>query len=110
MSTGEISLILLIIILVMAALALAWYLFMQYRRRMSGAPDHVDLYFQDHFSDIASEWDLMGLEATREWKADISSRLGDVGTRITSLKKGRSEIDRKIVQLETKLSMMEEQR
>ncbi len=108
MTTGEVILLIFILLLVAAAVAAVLYFVLQYRKKQRGAPDHIELYFQDHFSNIASEWDLMSRDSAKQWKNDITSRLTKVGSEIDGLKKQRNAIDARIVNLEHEVTRLEE--
>ena len=108
MENTELVLLILIITIIATIISILIYYYVNHKKHKDGFPDHIDLYFQEHFSHIASEWDLMSHESANKWRHSMLGRLTVVGNEIDTLKHGRNEIDARIVRLERELSLVEE--
>lgn len=80
-----------------------WFLSIMSKRRGS----HVELYFDENFRKIISEWDLLPRDRVKEFKTDMRKRLHRVGTDISYLEEQRVKLNRRLEGVEKEMSKLE---
>jgi len=95
------------VLIILIAIVVVYLIIALIRRGKVSRMKHVELYFDDHFSDIISEWDIVKRSQLSEWKRDMSKRLDSVGVNIDGLMKSRRSIDNRLGALEKELDKIE---
>ncbi|MGA1792447.1 MAG: hypothetical protein ACMUHM_00695 [Thermoplasmatota archaeon] len=93
------------LLLVALVLVIIWY-FQLSRKRKKG-PSHIELYFDENFRGIMSEWDFLTRDKVKDFKKDMLKRLGKVGGDIDGLEKKKTSLDKRMTVLETKMKDLE---
>jgi hypothetical protein len=84
------------------------YLFIAYiRGRREARLQHVELYFDEHFRDVMTEWDLASRTKVKDWNKDMTKRLDNVGKDIGKLSDFKTSFDKRMNSLETDLDKLE---
>ncbi len=98
-----------IVIIAILALSLvlvfAWY--MQLRKKRAQMPSHIQLYFDDNFRKIMTEWDMVTRDRVKTFKKDMNKRLSKVGDDISHLEKERHDLDSRLSTLDKKIGNFE---
>jgi hypothetical protein len=98
-------------VLIIGVLVLAFFLALFWAisgfRKKRKEPSHLQLYFDENFRNIISEWDFTTRDRVKEFKKDISKRLVIVGGDIDNLEKNRMKLDKRMDSLETKMRKLE---
>ncbi len=80
---------------------------MKKKKRAQG-PDHIELYFDEHFRNIIDEWDLMPRAKIKTWKRDMNKKLKVINRDIEGLKKKRLSINSRLDTLGSEMGKLEE--
>ena len=97
--------ILIIGLILLFVVALVWYLSL--RKKRKAMPSHIQLYFDDNFRKIMSEWDFVTRDRVKTFKKDIGTRLNKVGADIDGLEKKKKGLDKRMDRIETRIVKME---
>lgn len=97
--------IIIAVLFVVFILVFAWYLHLKKKKALM--PSHVQLYFDDNFRKIMTEWDMVTRDRVKTFKKDINVRLSKVGVEISHLEKQRSNLDSRLTKLDKKIIKME---
>jgi hypothetical protein len=98
--------VLIIAVLVIALiLVIAWYFSL--RRKRKEMPSHVELYFDENFRGIMSEWDMVTRDRVKSFKKDMSDRLSRVSTSIDDMEKSRKRLESRMSSLDREMSKLE---
>lgn len=98
--------IVVIVVLVIALiLVFAWYIHL--RRKKMAMPSHVQLYFDENFRKIMSEWDMVTRDRVKTFKKDLNGRLSKVGDDITNMENTRKKLDKRLSALDSDINKME---
>lgn len=92
-------------LLVALVLVFAWYLHL--RKKKAQMPSHIDLYFDDNFRRVITEWDMVPRDRVKSFKKDINKRLSKAGDEITSLEIKRTNLDTRLSSLDRKILKLE---
>jgi hypothetical protein len=90
---------------IMLLVSIIWYFSL--RRKRKTMPSHLQLYFDDNFRKIMTEWDFVSRDRVKTFKKDIGARLSKVGTDIDGLEKRRSGLDSRMKRIETRIEKLE---
>jgi hypothetical protein len=96
-----------IIGLLVIALVLVFFWYLSLSKKKKTEPSHIQLYFDENFRNIISEWDFTTRDRVKEFKKDISKRLVIVGSDIDGLEKNRLKLDKRMDSLESKMKKLE---
>ncbi|MFO7791844.1 MAG: hypothetical protein R6W73_02540 [Candidatus Saliniplasma sp.] len=105
----------LIIIIVLAIVFLIYFYFRNRVRKKAleetygRVPSHVELYFEEYFEDIISNWDLLRKKEVNDWADDMNTRLNSVAENINNLKQKKDIIDSEFDSVENRIEMMEKE-
>jgi len=97
----------LILVTVFLIIYLFVYIFKLSKKRGQG-PDHIELYFDEHFRNIIDEWDLMPRAKIKTWKRDMNKKLKVINRDIEGLKKKRLSINSRLDTLGNEMGKLEE--
>jgi hypothetical protein len=86
-------------------LVFAWYLHL--RKKKKAMPSHIQLYFDENFRKIMSEWDMVTRDRVKDFKKDINARLSKVGDDIGHLEDSRKKLDKRLSALDSQITKME---
>jgi hypothetical protein len=95
------------IIAIVLIIALVYLIIVYIRGRREARLQHVELYFDEHFRDVITEWDLTSRNKVKDWDKDMSKRLDGVGKDIDKLSKFKSAFDKRMNSLEADLDKLE---
>jgi len=70
-------------------------------------PSHINLYFEEHFSTLISEWDLITKPKLEGWKQGIQGKLKTIGSGINEISEYRKSLDSRIDKLEKEVIKLE---
>ena len=99
--------IVLIAILALAALIVLISAIVSWRKKKAAGPSHIELYFDDNFRNIMSEWDMVTRDKVKDFKGDMTKRLKTVGSDIDLLYTKKKGLDKRMNTLDKKISKME---
>lgn len=85
-----------------------FYLIYQANKKRRSGPDHIDLYFDEHFRNIIDEWDLMPRAKIKTWKRDMNKKLKVINRDIENIKKKRVGVNTRLDALEKGMKTLEE--
>jgi hypothetical protein len=68
---------------------------------------HVQLYFEEHFPDMISEWNLITRPKLDTWFSNMAARLDKVEKDISTVKSSREVLDSRLDRLDARLTTME---
>ena len=77
-------------------------------KKKKGGPDHIQLYFDEHFRNIIDEWDLMPRSKVKTWKKDMNKKLKVISRDIGTIKKKKTSINSRMSALEKGMKNLEE--
>jgi peptidoglycan hydrolase CwlO-like protein len=86
-------------------LTFLWYRSLSKKKKAE--PSHLQLYFDENFRNILSEWDFATRDRVKEFKKDISKRLTSVADDIDVLDKKKVKLDKRMSKLELKMKELE---
>lgn len=86
-------------------LVFAWY--MHLRKKRAQMPSHIQLYFDDNFRKIMTEWDMVTRDRVKTFKKDMNKRLSKVGDDISHLEGKRNDLDSRLSTLDKKFTKLE---
>jgi hypothetical protein len=70
-------------------------------------PSHTELYFEEYFPSLISEWDLITKPKLQRWKKGISGKLKSIGSDIDEVVGYRKDIDKRLDTLEKDVVKLE---
>ena len=70
-------------------------------------PSHTELYFEEYFPKMISEWDLITKPKLERWKKGIQGKLKSIGIEISEIVDYRKSIDSRISNLEKEVVKLE---
>ena len=105
-------------IFIIILLALLIYLFVKLIRLVRGRehaliekygrlPSHTDLYFEEYFPTLISEWDLITKPKLERWKQGIQNKLKSIGVNINEISDYREKLDSRIGKLSEEVVKLE---
>jgi uncharacterized membrane protein YukC len=98
--------VVIIAVLVIALiLVIAWYFSL--RKKRKEMPSHVELYFDENFRGIMSEWDMVTRDRVKSFKKDIGGRLAKVGSDIDEMEKTKKKLESRMSSLDREMSKLE---
>jgi hypothetical protein len=97
--------IIILALVLLLVLVFAWYIHL--RRKKKAMPSHIQLYFDENFRKIMSEWDMVTRDRVKDFKKDMNGRLSKVGDDITQLEKSRKKLDKRLAALDGEITKME---
>ncbi len=77
-------------------------------KKGKGGPDHIELYFDEHFRNIIDEWDLMPRAKIKTWKRDMNKKLKVINRDIENVKKKRVGLNTRLDVIEREMKNLEE--
>lgn len=99
--------IVLLIGLLVLALVLTFFWYLSLTKKKKKEPSHIQLYFDENFRNIISEWDFVSRDRVKEFKKDILKRLSSVGGDIDLLEKKKEKLDKRMDSLDLKMKNLE---
>lgn len=97
--------VIIVALLIALVLVIAWYASL--KKKQKAMPSHVQLYFDENFRKIMSEWDMSTRDRVKEFKKDMSGRLSNVGKNIDDLEASSKKLDKRLNALDTEMSKLE---
>ena len=88
------------IIVIILVIALIYLIIYYIRKRREARIHHVELYFDEHFRDIITEWDLASGTKVKDWEKDMGKRLDNVGKDISKLLSFRKTMESRLDRLD----------
>lgn len=70
-------------------------------------PSHTELYFEEYFPKMISEWDLITKPKLERWKKGIQGKLKSIGGEINDIIDYRKSLDSRIDKLEKEVVKLE---
>jgi len=70
-------------------------------------PGHTELYFEEYFPKMISEWDLVTKPKLERWKKGIQGKLKTLGGEINDIVDHRKSLDSRIDRLEKEVAKIE---
>ena len=70
-------------------------------------PSHTELYFEEYFPKMISEWDLITKPKLERWKKGILGKLKSIGGEINEITDYRKNLDFRIDKLEKEVVKLE---
>lgn len=70
-------------------------------------PSHTELYFEEYFPSLISEWDIVTKPKIQRWKEGISKKLKSIGNDIEEVVGYRKDIDKRLDKLEKEVVTLE---
>jgi len=70
-------------------------------------PSHTELYFEEYFPKIISEWDLVTKPKLEHWKKGVQVKLKSVSGEINDIMDYKKSIDSRIEKLEKEVYKLE---
>ena len=70
-------------------------------------PRHTELYFEEYFPKMISEWDLITKPKLERWKKGIQGKLKSIGGEINEVLDYRKSLDSRIDKLEKEVVKLE---
>jgi len=70
-------------------------------------PSHTELYFEEYFPKLISEWDLVTIPKLERWKKGIQGKLKSIGGEINEITNYRTDIDTRLDNLEKEVGKLE---
>ena len=70
-------------------------------------PSHTELYFEEYFPKLISEWDLVTIPKLERWKRGIQGKLKSIGGEISEITNYRENIDTRLDKLEKEVGKLE---
>jgi uncharacterized protein HemX len=92
-------------LLILLGLVIAWYASL--KKKQKSMPSHVQLYFDENFRKIMTEWDMTTRDRVKDFKKDMSGRLAKVGSSIDDLEANTKKLDKRLNTLDREMSKME---
>jgi hypothetical protein len=89
------------------ALILVFFWFLDLRKRKREEPSHIDLYFQDNFRSIMDEWDMVPRSRAKSFKKDLTKRLDRSRSDIDMLFSKKNKLEKRMGALENELLELE---
>ncbi|MEA3457398.1 MAG: hypothetical protein U9R21_01825 [Candidatus Thermoplasmatota archaeon] len=71
-------------------------------------PDHTELYFEEYFPSLISEWDLITKPKLERWKKGIQGKLKTIGGDIDEILDYRKNLNSRISKLEKEVGKLEQ--
>ena len=71
-------------------------------------PNHTELYFEEYFPSLISEWDLVTKPKLERWKQGIQGKLKSIGGDINEIVDYRKDLDTRINKLEKEVGKIEQ--
>ncbi|MFO8051580.1 MAG: hypothetical protein R6V01_07780 [Thermoplasmatota archaeon] len=96
-----------IIGLLVIALFLTVIWFISLSRKKRKGPSHIELYFDENFRNIMTEWDMVTRDKVKEFRSDITGRLKSVGSDIDQLHKNKKNLDRRMEKVDKRIEKLE---
>ncbi len=87
-------------------LSLIWFIRLRSKKRKV-MPSHLQLYFDENFRKIMTEWDFTTRDRVKTFKKDIGTRLSKVEVDIGVLEKKRRSLDQRMGKIETHIGKLE---
>ncbi len=87
-------------------LSLIWFFRLRSIKKKA-MPSHLQLYFDENFRKIMTEWDFITRDRVKTFKKDIGTRLSKVDTDIVVLEKKRQSLDQRMKRIETHIGKLE---
>lgn len=78
------------------------------KKKKTQGPDHLELYFDEHFRNIIDEWDLMPRSKVKTWKKDMNRKLKVVNRDIETLKSKKVSLNTRLNGLDKEMRSLEE--
>ena len=100
--------VIILIGLLLVAFVLTFLWWRSLTKKKKSEPSHIQLYFDENFRNIISEWDFATRDRVKEYKKDISKRLAIVGGEIDNLEKNKIKLDKRMDGLELKMKRLED--
>jgi len=114
MDAGSAILWIIFVILLVIVVYLVVKLIRLFRGRRQGLeekyghlPSHTELYFEEYFPKMISEWDLITKPKLERWKKGIQGKLKSIGGEINEIIEYRKSIDSRINMLEKEVVKLE---
>jgi len=70
-------------------------------------PSHTELYFEEYFPSLISEWDLITIPKLERWKKGIKGKLKSIDGDIDEIYNYRKNIDSRMDKLEKEVGKLE---
>jgi len=70
-------------------------------------PSHTELYFEEYFPKMISEWDLVTIPKLERWKKGIQGKLKSIGGEINEITDYREDINSRLDILEKEVGKLE---
>ena len=98
-----------IVIAVVAVVALVAIIAMivSYKKKKASQPSHIELYFDDNFRNIMSEWDMVTRDKVKDFRSDITKRLKTVGSDIDLLHTKKKGLEKRMNALDKQITKLE---
>lgn len=106
---GILAAVLIVALIIAVAVVVAWVVRESRRRRayQDAGVSHLDLYFDEHFPDIARNFDLVSTSRFESWSSAVSTRLASLSKDIDTLGRARRGIDGRMDRLEKRIAEVE---
>lgn len=95
------------IILIVLIIVVFGASYLRKKKLIFAGTDHIKLYFDEHFKDIISEWDLVTRSKAKTWRADMAKRLSNVSRDIEKIKDFRKSFTPRLNKLEIEIVKLE---
>jgi peptidoglycan hydrolase CwlO-like protein len=87
-------------------LSLIWFIRLRSKKRKA-MPSHLQLYFDENFRKIMTEWDFTTRDRVKTFKKDIGTRLSKVDSDIGVFEKKKQNLDQRMNRIETHIGKLE---
>jgi len=71
-------------------------------------PSHTELYFEEYFPSLISEWDIVTKPKLERWKKGMQGKLKSLGGDINEIVDYRKDLDTRINKLEKEVGKIEQ--
>ena len=95
------------IIVIILVIVLVYLIIYYVRKKREARIHHVELYFDEHFRDVISEWDLTTRTKVKDWEKDMGKRVDNVGKDISKLMSFRKGLDARLDRLDADIRKYE---
>lgn len=92
-------------LLFLLVLTIIWW--NQLRKKKEKGPSHIELYFDENFRKIMDEWDFASRDKVKDFKKNMSTRLGKVGADISVMENKRVDLEKRMDKVEKGMSKLE---
>ena len=107
-TANQVGIFIVLLFLVFVFIYLIYYIFQLKKRKKTQGPDHLELYFDEHFRNIIDEWDLMPRSKVKTWKKDMNKKLKVINRDIETLKKKKVSLNSRLNGLDKEMRSLEE--